>query len=44
MVGAIRPSLYATEKVIEPRGDTRAEWQVLPTRSPSAWVSAAPTR
>jgi formate dehydrogenase len=29
MVGAIRPSLYATEKVIEPRGDTRPEWQVF---------------
>jgi anaerobic selenocysteine-containing dehydrogenase len=29
MVGAIRPSLYATEKVIEPRGDARAEWQIF---------------
>lgn len=29
MMLAVRPSLYASEKVIEPRGDTRHEWWVL---------------
>ena len=29
MAFAIRPTLYATDKVIEPRGASRPEWQIL---------------